>query len=278
MPLKTYRLDRTPLAGSIGIYGAVGVGKTTLLKSMPGNGLLIDVPVLEGGDLVLGDADTADRVEAYTCTEWNQVQEVFEELRKGTALQSGKKLNWVAFDSVTGLLKLAYNKIVNDRDKRLDQAPHKITLPEHGQAGALVNKLILDCNNLPQMGQNIWRIWIAQQRKHGGKNEDDDDGESEPLRMGPDVIRSVLTTLTPPLMLLGRLTVTVNDDTGEQTRVMRVGPPDHFYMAKYRAKPGKTLPNLIKDPDLGGILKYLLADGKRPRAAKEIDSAADLIN
>ena len=262
MALKTHPPSK-PSRGSFGIYGDSGIGKTTLLGTMPGRGLLIDTIITEGGEQVL--ADKADRIKVFSCTSWDMVDEIFNSVEAGD-----ENVDWVGFDSVTGMLRLAYRQVIGLDDKEIRISKHKITLPEHGEAGQLVSELIYRFNSITiDQDDGVKRpkfmIWTAQERRHGGG--EDDPG---PMQIGPDVIRSVLSALKPPMMLLGRVEL----DT-EGNRVLRVGKND-LYMCKARVVPGRKLPDVIAKPNLGKILRYLTSDDpevvkkNKPRAADDL--------
>lgn len=250
MPLVTTKPDGKIPPGAICIYGPSGVGKTTLVGTMPGRGLIVDTPQVEGGTFVL--ADKASRIDIYTCDEWEKIDEVFWSLQKGEG-----SYDWVCIDSITGMQKLARDKVVKERDRKLSEDPHKITLNEYGQIGSLVSELVYRFKKV-----GIWQIWTAQERKHGGG--EDDPG---PVMIGPDIIRSALAALRPSVMVIGRLALTQNDN-GKWDRSLRTGTHD-LYMAKCRALPGKKMPAVTSTLHLGKILKYLLSDGPIPKEFKE---------
>lgn len=228
------------------IYGRGGTGKTTLVGTMPGKGLIIDVPQIEGGTFVL--EDKSDRIDVVPVETWDEIDPVYWYLRN-----QKHDYKWVAIDSITAFQELAKRKVVKERDMALAADPHTITLQEWGKMGQLVGELIYRFRTLP-----VHTIWVAQERKHGSD-------ESSNL-LGPDIIPSALAALMPSMMLVGRLSV-MQDEDGEWVRQLRVGPHPDFY-TKCRAKPGKDVPPLIQRPDIGGILRYLLSNGPIPEAAK----------
>lgn len=254
MPLQTTKPDGAIPASAICIYGPSGVGKTTMLGTMPGKGLIIDVPQVEGGTFVV--ADKADRIDIFTCDEWDQINEVYWAVKNKEV-----NYNWIGVDSITGMQELAKRKVIGERDRGLKADPHKITLPEWGQIGQLIGELVFRFRkDFSRLG--VWTIWTAQERKHGGG--DDDPG---PVMIGPDLIRSSLAALRPAVMVLGRISLSQSADGGWE-RTLRTGPHP-LYMAKCRALPGRDMPPVTTTLNLNTILKYLLADGKRPREHKE---------
>lgn len=226
------------------IYGRGGAGKTTLIGTMPGKGLVIDVPQVEGGTFVL--EDQADHIDVVPVEQWDEVESIYWHLQKGQ-----HDYKWVAIDSITAFQELAKRKVIKERDLALNADPHTITLQEWGKMGQLVGELVYRFRTLP-----IHTIWIGQERSHG-----------EDKITGPDIIPSALSALMPSMMLVGHLSVQQQED-GSWERVLRVGPHPEFY-TKVRAKPGLTVPPVIAKPSLNTILKFLLGTGPAPEAAKQ---------
>lgn len=228
------------------IYGRGGVGKTTLLGSMPGKGLVIDVPQIEGGTFVL--EDHADRIDVVPVTEWDEIDPIYWYLAK-----EDHGYQWVAVDSITAMQTLAQRKTVKERP--LDADPHTISLQEYGKIGQLMKELVYRFRTLP-----IHVIWIAQERSFGSLEE------TSGKTIGPDVLPGALQGLLPSMILVGRLYVHETAEGWE--RRLRIGPSDDFY-TKARAKPGLDVPPIVKDPSLYGIIRFLLGRGERPQEAKD---------
>lgn len=231
---------------SVCIYGRGGSGKTTLLGTMPGKGLVIDVPQIEGGTFVL--EAHAERIDVVPVETWNQIEEVRQYLDKGD-----HEYKWVAIDSITAMQELAKRKTIADRG--LDADPHTITLKEYGKIGQLLGDLIYKFRLLP-----LHIIWIAQERSFGS-----DDGQRTTI--GPAVSPGALQALLPSMLLVGRLYVYERADGGWERR-LRIGPSEDYY-TKARAKPGQDVPPVVRNPNLSGIIRYLLGRGQRPEEAKE---------
>jgi phage nucleotide-binding protein len=229
------------------IYGRGGTGKTTLLGTMPGKGLIIDVPQIEGGTFVL--EDKADRIDIVPVETWDEVQPIYWYLKK-----EKHDYRWVAIDSITAFQELAKRKVVKERDTALNADPHTITLQEWGKMGQLVGELVYQFRLLP-----LHTIWVAQERSHGS----DEGGRI----VGPDIIPSALAALMPSMMIVGRLSVQQTEDAS-WARILRVGPHPDYY-TKVRAKPGLEVPSVIARPDIGSILRFLLGSGPAPEAATE---------
>lgn len=228
------------------IYGRRGVGKTTLAGTMPGKGLVIDVPQLEGGTHVL--EDVADRVDVYPIERWDQAQDAFWFLKNQT-----HDYKWVAIDSLTALTELAKRKVVGERnDPDLRATPHKIRIQDWGD----INQLLIEfCVQFRLL--NVHTIWIAQEASHGNAEN------NEPVWVGPDSRDKVLNVLLPSMLLTGRLYIEHLFD-GSSERRFRIGPHE-LYESKYRSKPGIDVPPVIVNANLGGLLRYLFGQGDRPQ-------------
>lgn len=244
------------------IYGPGGAGKTTLLGTMPGRGLIIDIPQIEGGDFVL--ADKADRIEIIRVESWLKkpgspveqpgLQEVFDFLK-----YKNHGFKWVGVDSLTGWTELAKRKVIGERPNALSLDPHKVTQPEWGTIGGLISEMIYQFHTLP-----IHVLWTAQERSYGG-----DKDPAEGHFIGPSTSPAALAALLPPQTLIGRLYKERQMDGSEQ-RHFRVGSSSTF-KTKVRALPGRDVPNVILNPDLSVIFRYMRgkADSPRPEEVKE---------
>lgn len=228
------------------IYGRGGSGKTTLAGTMPGKGLIIDVPQFEGGTFVL--SGHADRIDIVPCTAWKDIDDIFLYLS-----MQPHDYRWVAIDSITGMQELAKRKTIGERDISAD--PHTISLQEWGKVGRLVAELIFRFRTL-----KCHTLWIAQERTHGGN-------DGSPAVTGPDLTPSALSSLIPSMALLGRLSVEQNTD-GLWERRLRIGPCQEYF-TKYRALPDQDVPPVIVNPNLTQILRwnFALPGATRPQEA-----------
>lgn len=245
-PIKVYKPGDSTQQQAFGIciYGKGGSGKTTLVGTMPGHGLLIDVPQVEGGTFVL--ENVKDRIDVTTVERWDEIDRVYWYLVNGK-----HSYQWVAIDSLTAFTELAKRKTIKERDLAAD--PHSISLQEWGKIGRLVGEMIYQFRTLKQH-----TIWIAQERSFGNDNE--------PKIIGPDTSPAALTNLIPSMMLVGRLYVEQGEDGWE--RRLRIGPNEHYY-TKTRAKPGLDIPAVVRNPRLDVLLKYMLGNGERPEEVNE---------
>lgn len=238
-------------------YGRSGTGKTSLLGTMPGRGLVIDIPQIEGGTFVL--SDHADRIDVKEVTTWDEIDAVYWFLKK-----EKHAYQWVAIDSLTAMTELAKRKVISDRTLAAD--PHKITLPEWGELGQLVQELIYKFRTL-----SIHTIWIAQETTHGSEER------GEPVQIGPDTRPRALNALIPSMLLCARTSVEQRLDGTYEYR-LRIGPHPVF-MTKARHKPGLEVPNLIFNANVGKLLRYLfgLPDAEPPQAVDESTNILEVL-
>lgn len=246
------------------IYGPGGAGKTTLVGTMPGRGLVIDIPQIEGGDFVL--ADKADRIDVIRVESWVKVtgspveqpglQEVFNFLK-----YQNHGYKWVAIDSLTGWTELAKRKVVGERPNALVLDPHKVTQPEWGTIGGLIAEMIYQFHTLP-----IHVLWTAQERSYGG-----DKDPAEAHFIGPSTSPAALQALLPPQMLIGRIYME-KQMNGAIERHFRVGSSSSF-KTKVRALPGKDVPAVIRNPDLAVIFRYMLGGPEHSRPEEVAETA-----
>ena len=239
------------------IYSYAGIGKTTLIGTMPGNGLVIDIPDFEGGTSVLHPK--RKRIKEVTALEWADFDKLYKMLRKGE-----HHFDWVAIDSITGAQQLARKKVIKERDEIAGEG-HKLRLQDWGEIAQLNAQLYERFRSLPMPV-----IFTAQEKPKKETDEDEDDI----TRIIPNVSPASLDALVPHPMLTGRLYLYETDD-GKFVRQLRVGPHSRF-VTKARSLPSRPLPAIIRKPDLGHILAYMMGqDVPRPKRGK--DSAAELI-
>jgi len=236
------------------IYGKGGVGKTSLLATMPGKGLVLDVPQVEGGTFVL--AEEAGRIDVLPVRRWADFSGAFQYL--ATAKHDYK---WAAIDSITAAQVLAKRKTLSERDLAAD--PAQVTQQDWGKIGELNAELYYRFCTL-----QMHVIFIAQEQLKGN-----DAGESE---YQPNVSPASLTALQPPQTMIGRLyTREVTDGQGAVSieRQLRVAPHARA-LAKCRALPSRPVPPTIRNPHLGRLFGYLLGakDAKAPEAVTEESS------
>jgi phage nucleotide-binding protein len=228
------------------IYGRGGVGKTTLLHTMPGKGLVVDIPQIEGGTHVLSEWE--DKIDIIQITRWEQFEELF-----ATILRPNKReYKWVALDSLTGAQNLAKRKTVKERP--LDHDPAVLTQQDWGKVGNLMEEIVFQFRLL-----RMHVIFTAQERRRG-------DVEGGDRITQPDVSPAALSSLIPPMYLVGRLYTEEVIGQDQPKRLLRVGTHPE-YVTKARALPSRPVPPIIDDPDLGQIFAYLLGASSTPPKA-----------
>lgn len=257
---------RKPIAAAeqfvVVIYARGGVGKTTLLGTIPGKGLVIDIPQYEGGDMVL--ADKANRIDIAPAETWEELNDLYLALKKGPV--SGKKYDWVGIDTGTACQQLARRKVLKERDE-IASKRYEIRLQDYGSIGELMGQLFERFRTLPMP------VYFTMQERL--RRDDRELEGSEEGIIVPDVTPASLRTLIPHPILIGRLYMHQND-SGDWERYLRVGPHANF-VTKARSVPGRSLPPVIRKPNLGRIVAWMRGeDVKRPRAAPDETLTVDL--
>ena len=238
------------------IYGRGGVGKTTLLGTMPGKGLIIDVPQVEGGTSVL--SDKADKIEVLPVVQWNDLDEAYRHLKGGD-----HEYKWSAIDTIGACQELAKRKVISERDLNAD--PHTVSMQEWGKIGQLMAELFYKFRLLPMN-----TILLAQE-----KSRELEEGGRE---YQPAVSPMSLEALLPPQHLVARLYVwQTQDDKGETIWERRLRTAPHqMYLTKARNVRGRELPPVINEPHLGQILAYMLGEKVRPPQSARDENVLDL--
>lgn len=236
-----YKPGARPEFLSVCIYGRGGTGKTTLLGTMPGKGLVIDVPLVEGGTYVL--KSKASRIDVVPVEQWNEIADVYKSLHLGAGLD----YKWVGIDSITAFTVLAIRKVTGQRVLSAD--PAKISQQDWGTVGRMVSELIYQFRQL-----KLHTIWLAQERSFGK--------DGMPSVIGPDTSPAARSTLLPALTLCGRLFVDYTLD-GNPQRLLRVNSHPE-YDAKTRAMEGITLPDVVTNANLGKLLRYAITGEGTP--------------
>lgn len=243
---------------SICIYGRGGSGKTTLLSTMPGKGLVIDIPQIEGGTSVL--AGLKDDLDVLPVVRWageDSLDEAIKFLRG-----SDHDYRWVAVDTITACQELARRKAVSDRD--LEQDPYLLNQQDWGKLGTLMAELFYRVRLL-----RMNTILLAQEGTR--KNE----GNTEYI---PEVSPFSFRHLTPPQHLIARLyTHQTHDKDGNVIweRRLRTGLHPAYY-TKTRSDQTRKLPDVIKNPHLGRVLAYMLGKEVAPPEAADDEAIFEL--
>ena len=232
---KVFKPGEVLPSKGITIYGKGGVGKTALLGTMPGRGLVIDFPSREGGTEVLGTF--SDRIDVFTVNEWNDVETVCWKLET-----PDHGYTWVGIDSITAAQKYADYKIAGKGDLTKKR---EMTGSQMGDSGALVGEFIFRMRSI-----NIWSIWIGLQRRRGN----DEDASADKL-WGPAVYPGVIDSLVPSMKIVARMLIERNNENKVERRLI-LGPVPNM-ITKVRAPLNIEIPYAIRNPNLGQLLLYL---------------------
>lgn len=241
------------------IYGKGGVGKTTLLGTMPGQGLVLDVPQIEGGTMVL--ADQEDHVDVLSVDEWDQFQYAYDALNQGlVSPHTNVRYQWVAIDSLSAAQALAKRKALSERS--IADAPKQVSQGDWGRIGQLMSELFYTFGKL-----NMHTIYTSQEnlRESGDIHE-----------YQPAISPMSLDALHPNQFLIGRLYLAeVPNEAGEivEERRMRVRPSERYF-TKVRSLRDRPFPAIIRNPDLRSIFGYALgADGYEQPEGVAVEAA-----
>lgn len=258
---KVKEMKRPPVLSRIGkpsrkvasyclcIYARTGMGKTTLLGTMDGRGLVLDTSQYEGGTEVL--FDQRDHVDVVSIYKWEDFNRIYQSLRKGEL-----DYDWVAIDTVSGATKICWKKVLEEREEIVSQKHHKRP-KDYGDVGTLMGILFSEFRSLP-----VPVIFLAQE----SSREDDEDEDLTII--GPDLTPMSLKELAPHPRLMGRLFVT-RLENGKWERRLRVGVHAGYY-AKARTVTGRRLPAIIRRPNLAQIIAWMEGeDVEKPRGAKD---------
>jgi len=179
-------------------------------------------------------------IEVFDIHVWEDFEAVYQLLRQNPA-----EYHWVAIDTLTAAQELAKRKAV--AENALGELQRSLSPQDWGRIGSLMTELIFQFRKL-----SSHVIFLAQEN-----HRDPDDG---PSMWEPAVSPMTLNALIPPQFLVGRLTnhdVPNEDGSLRTERRLRVSQNEHTW-TKYRAVPGRTLPSIVKDPNLNQIFGWLL--------------------
>lgn len=224
------------------LYGRSGVGKTTLMGTWPGEGLLIETARAEGaGDIAL--ADQAGRIQVYYINEWDQLDELYTNwLLKDPDLP----FKWIGIDTATGLRALATEKELQLKGRAFGAAVPHVDPQDWGNIARRMIEMVQKLGHLTSRptGTRVTVLWVAQERKF---SQDDDQGS---LRgesfIGPDVGSiSVLAGFAPAMTATLHLRAYPSGQ-GEMERILRVTPTLRHLVKCRAASPTWALPEQIR--------------------------------
>ncbi len=215
------------------------------MSTMPGKGVVIDIPQIEGGTSVLAGTTNID---VLPVVRWDELDDVWKYLQGGT-----HEYKWVAIDTITACQTLAMRKAVSERDLAADV--HLVTQQDWGKIGLLMSELFYRFRLL-----KISTILLAQEKMRGGE------GERE---YAPAVSPMALDALLPPQHLVARLYVWQTEDAeGNMVWERRLRTAPHpLYLTKVRNVRGRELAPVLKNPSLGRVLAYMM--GMKVHAPEE---------
>ena len=235
-----------PPSFGILIYGRSGSGKTSLLRTMPGKGLVIDVRTKENGTNVL--RAERERIDVFPLERWNELDDV-----RNYLLHPDSQYRWVALDSITGLLSLAEEATI-PRSASLSAAPRSLKGQEWGQMGGRVIRLLDTLHSM-----KIYTLITAQEKRR------------EVFDLGnvivPDVIPMLLTPLTEPLLLIGHLRVEYLNPQQKEWQLRVQSHPTYYSKNRLPPEVSLELPDVIRDPHLGRLIRFIYGKGPAPDAA-----------
>lgn len=209
------------------VYGQAGVGKTSLIKTLPPEQVLI--ANAEGGLMSIADVDIdTTRIKTF--------QDILDLYKWFTENPAAKKYKLLAFDSLSDIAEvcLAYEKS-QANDKR--------------QAyGEMADKMIYIIRQFRDLDVGVLFICKLE------KNKDEVSGA---MMYSPLLPGQVLTKQLPYLVdALLAMRMTAPDAEGNSTRYIQT-QPDYQWDAKCRNAPGRSL-DRHEPADLGWIFDKLM--------------------
>jgi len=268
--IKPLEIPQTGL--KVLLYGESGSGKTTFWSSFPKPilAMLCSGPVQSGELRSLASPEMSKGIFQVDIRETGEIHEIIEAIK-----QTGEYAT-IVLDHASGMQDLALKEILGLDDMLIA----KYRVAGKGESWSVVSQqqygqLALKCKEilrgLLNLQSNI--VIIAQQRKFGGKDEEDS-SLSDVIKptigaaMTPSVTGwlnpacdLVLQTYKRPLMIEKKVMV-ANKEITTSTRgkgieyCLRTEPHD-IYMTKFRLPKGMVLPECIVDPTYEKLMEVL---------------------
>ena len=243
------------------LVGPPGSGKTTILGTMPGRGIVINtLPAERGAHIVL--ANKRDRIDVVDVSVWDQIQPIVDHMKLPKERHG---YDWVALDSFTGLNPLAKKRSLKERgDRGISADPALMTKQDWGNMGNFLFNLLFEFLSI-----QVPKLVIAQESTY----------ESEGLesKIGPDTRPPVIGFLLQSMSGIGRLySAAMGGGVYERRMLVAERSP---YMTKWQVDSDRTeWPAVIKNPNLDVMLKYAYGPlGKYP-APEGVDEQTESQN
>lgn len=260
LPFRTNRPGEQRGGIGICIYGPSNAGKTTLVGTMGGKGLFIDIPTAEGGTIVLRTAAIEARVTFTEVLSWEDLDPIYDFLYQDHA----QTFQWVAFDSITGLTDIARRKIKRDSLGRM-KTVGRVTQGDWGDIGQEIAELIYKFQALPVM-----KIYVAQERVY---DLDKLNGEVMNSIIGPSTTPFAHAALRPVVSLMGRI-YEYPLGKGRSERRLLIGGSSQ-YEVKHREIPERVgqIGNIVREPNLTQLIRFIY--GRDDTPPDFVDEAAE---
>lgn len=243
---------------SVLVYGRSGTGKTTFWSTFPGNTLAV---IISGGKKPgeLRSIDTVEnrkRVSEVTLRSSTELADIVAHVR-----QTGKYQN-VVLDHASGLQDLVLKEVLGLEELPAQKSWGMASQQLYGQCAGATKDLLRKLLDLVEVKVNV--IVVAQERTLG----DDADSEIITPTVTAGLIPSIVGWLNPACdyvvqsfirqkYVVKKTTIGKGKDAKTvQTRQAVKGveyclrtAPDAVYTTKFRVPKGRTLPDVIVDPD-----------------------------
>lgn len=239
-------------------YGESGSGKTTLWSSFPGP---IRVYVCSGGKKA-GELRSIDTPEMRAKVD-PVIIETVDQLREELEEQASKFATTV-LDHASGFADLVLKEILGINEIPTQKSWGMASQQQYGQQALQCKEFFRTLLNLPGHV-----VIVAQQRTFGG-----DDAQSDLIKptVGAALSPSLAGWLNPACDFVvqtfkrPRMNTATNKINGKDVKTTSRGKgieyclrcePHDVFITKFRLPKGRTLPDVIVDPDFSKILKVI---------------------
>jgi len=170
------------------LYGRSGTGKTTLAATFPAPLLFLDV-----GDKGTDSISDVENCFVWDIEDWDNVEIAYYYLK-----DHPDEFKSVVIDTITGVQQCAIVKVLEEKNKRTDNAGDwgTMTKREWGDVAAKMKEII---TNFRDLGDNV--VFVAQDRIF---NMDGDDNEEILLpEVGPRLSPAVASHMNAAVSVIG---------------------------------------------------------------------------